>query len=137
MNKKASIAALLAVVLVAAVGVFVLAKGVSNTGMMMSVRPLTETPQGAFLGSMCGKACVQDSDCVGQCGTCSRYSGTCTNSQAEQRRIEQDTGAAAAYRGCLRSCADVFRTCDKLSAHEPCRADLLRCEANCKNEIYG
>lgn len=102
--RKAQIAGLLAVVLVAAVGIFVLMSGSGATGLFHN-QEHGAVSLGKMSNAVCGKSCRSSADCAGNCGVCFR--GRCVVEDPPVSASEIITR----FNRCGESCKVVARAC--------------------------
>jgi len=144
MNKKASTAALLAVILVAAVSVFILVKGTSMTGMVQKLtveptllRPINDI--GLISSPYCSKFCTHSSQCGYSCGICSQYSGTCVDGGTYRRQAAESERTLKQYRICIRGCTNGYSECEVATPStnvSTCFGRMRDCEDACRLRYY-
>lgn len=142
--KKGQTAAMLAVILVAAVGAFVLIKGTSVTGMVPQAPPqiqpiIDQSGLGYTNNPFCNRQCTRPQDCVGSCGQCSPYSGTCVSPATYRKQSAEAERILKQYQICIRGCTGEYTECQNRNPSHPpseCYGQLRECENGCRLEFY-
>lgn len=121
-------AALLAVVLVAAVGAFMLVTKVGMTAQVVGEGYSVTT------GPFCGEPCRNANDCSGSCGQCSEFTKTCIGTADFRRQSSFAERAQSDYNICKRGCDNAYGQCQSRNPSRPpatCYPTLNTCAAGC------
>ncbi len=148
--EKENIAILLAMLVVAAVGVVVMVNKTSVTGLAPFSPPKFELPQRdirqPFITS-CNKQCTTNFQCPYGCTKCSPISKKCKTPseiseelmQAMQRSME-DQQKLARFNECMRECLADYRACVAANPNQQpsiCFGAMRDCERQCTTDVYG
>jgi hypothetical protein len=121
-------AALLAVVLVAAVGAFMLVTKVGMTAQVVNEGYSVTT------GPFCGEPCRNANDCAGSCGQCSEFTRTCIGTADFRRQSSFAERAMSDNAICNRGCDNAYGKCQSRNPSKPpaeCYPSFKACAAAC------
>jgi hypothetical protein len=146
--ERENVIILIAMLLVAGVGVFAMFSGGSANAMVpvgpdYRASPLVR-PLNLRIGQVdlfCNKPCTRMRDCGGNCGVCSAYSGKCVTQKQEERMRAFAEEQLREYQQCVRACRNEYEECNRNRAAGEgparCYGLLSDCEDRCRIDIYG
>ncbi len=130
MEKGSPVAVFLAVLLIAAIGIYAILSGPNTIGMYGTRVTWWQKP--TYLPDNCGAVCLRASDCIGKCNMCSPSLGRCI--------AAKDVPISGIYSWqnyalCQKRCNRVNLWCHvgarNNATHQKCDTDLLRCLQGC------